>query len=155
MLQVCEVGITSFPTWVSSVGDAVGPGEKQQGKMNLWMRNLPSPVLEEACPAVWPKSYFHADKFGQGLWYGPQNLWDTGAKWGEEEVAVVLGGVRESRQEVTAAPKLPGRSSVLVNRPVIIAHATVFWKEFFFSWAKDYRWSALMQPLKNKNNTCK
>jgi len=52
-------------------------------------------------------------------------------------VAVVLGHVPESGQEVTAAPKLPRRSSVPVNRLVIMAHTTVFWKEVFFSWAKD------------------
>jgi len=52
-------------------------------------------------------------------------------------VAVVLGDVPESGQEVTAAPKLPGRSSVLVNRLVIMARTTVLWKEVFFSWAKD------------------
>lgn len=154
MLQVHEMGIGSFPTCVSSAGNVVGPGEKQHGKINLWMRNLSSPVLKEVCPAVWPKSYFHADKFGQGPWYGPQNLWGASAKWGEE-VAVVLRHVPESRQEVTATRKLPGRSSVLMNCPVIIAHTTVFWKEVFFSWAKDYWWSALMQPLKNINNTCK
>lgn len=54
----------------------------------------------------------------------PKNLWNTGAKRGEEK-AVVLRDVAESGQEVTAAPKLPGRSSVPVNRPVIIAHTTV------------------------------
>lgn len=116
---------------------------------------MSSPVLEEVCPEVWPKSYFHTDKFGQGPWYGPQILWSASAKSGEEEEAVVLGDVPESGQEVTAAPKLPGRIRVPVNCPVIIAHTIVFWKEAFFSWARDYWWNALMQPLKSKNNTCK
>lgn len=72
----------------------------------------------------------------------PKKLWDAGPKWSEEE-AVVLRDVPESGQEVTAAPKVP-RSSVPVNRPVIIAHTTVFglffffWKEVFFSCARDY-----------------
>lgn len=52
MLQVHEMGIGSFPTCVSSAGNVVGPGEKQHGKINLWMRNLSSPVLKEVCPAV-------------------------------------------------------------------------------------------------------
>lgn len=52
MPQVREVAIGFFPTPVSPVGVAMGPGEKQHGKMNLQVRNLSLPVLEEVCPEV-------------------------------------------------------------------------------------------------------